>query len=74
MPFFQRYVGNNTHLVISIDYENKGMRDFPDLERFKAFIVVAAIEEFDGIEEGPCFGTQDFNEFREFCNQYAEHK
>tara|TARA_R110001606_G_scaffold164565_1_gene308963 strand:- start:1660 stop:2055 length:396 start_codon:yes stop_codon:yes gene_type:complete len=74
MPFFQRYVGNNTHLVISIDYENKGMRDFPDLERFKAFIVVAAKEEFDGIEEGPCFCTQDFKEFQEFCNQYPEHK
>ncbi|GAC03352.1 hypothetical protein [Paraglaciecola chathamensis] len=74
MPFFRRYIGNNQHFVIAIDYVNKSHRDFPDLERFNAFIVVAAKEEFDGIEEGPFFGTGDFNEFQEFCNQYPEQK
>lgn len=71
MPIFQRYIGQNKHLVISIDYCKPEQRDCPDFERFSAFIIEAAQEEFEGIDVAPFLTTNDYKSFEEACNEYS---
>lgn len=68
MPTFHFSLTQNKHLLLCLDYQDAAMRDFSGGGRFRAYICEDCKTDDLYVDVEPEIETDDFEQFKAFCN------